>query len=51
MFGSDEERMIVLSDDFEAFLDLTIQELKGDPMQFSSSNHVHEVYKRIKVSN
>ncbi|MFT6602097.1 MAG: cell wall assembly regulator SMI1 [Dokdonia donghaensis] len=48
IFGRDEEKMIVLADSFDEFLDLSIKEMNENPKQFISENHIHEVYKQIK---
>lgn len=48
IFGRDEEKMIVVADSFDEFLDLTIKEMNENPGQFTSENHIHEVYKQIK---
>lgn len=48
IFGRDEEKMIVLADSFDEFLDLSIKEMNDNPKQFTSENHIHEVYKQIK---
>ena len=48
IFGSDEENMVVISDSFEEFLDLTINEMNNNPKDFTSENHLHDVYRKIK---
>ncbi|WP_426430108.1 SMI1/KNR4 family protein [Winogradskyella sp. HB-48] len=48
IFGSDEQNMVVIADDFEEFLDLTIKEMKKNPKEFTSENHLHDVYRKIK---
>lgn len=48
IYGRDEEKMIVIAENLQDFLDLSIKEMKENPNQFTSENHIHEVYKRIK---
>ncbi|MBF04808.1 MAG: hypothetical protein CMP76_16120 [Flavobacterium sp.] len=47
IFGSEEENMVVVADNFEEFLDLTIKEMNKNPKEFASENHIHDVYRRI----
>ncbi|MFC4633227.1 SMI1/KNR4 family protein [Dokdonia ponticola] len=48
IYGRDEEKMIVVAESFDKFLDLTIQEINDNPSRFTSENHIHEVYMEIK---
>lgn len=48
IYGRDEEKMIVLADSLNDFLDLSIKEINEHPNQFLTETHIHEIFKRIK---
>ena len=47
-FGRDEHNMVVIANNLEKFLDLTIKEINKFPRQFITEYNIFKVYKRIK---
>lgn len=48
IYGRDEEKMVVLADNLNDFLDLCIREMEENPNQFLTETHIHEIFKQIK---
>ena len=48
IYGRDEEKMVVLADNLNDFLDLTIKEMEENSNQFLTETHIYEIFKRIK---
>ena len=49
IFGRDEEKMLVLSDSWEEFLDWNLELLKNNLQIFKENRHLHDIYREFKT--